>query len=297
MSANSVFERFEYTFNTNKFGNAINISQDAKNMLNASSNSITFNSWQKTDLANGPINRETYYKNPAKNVTSNLISSINSFGSAMINVTFTSAGAQAVVNSILGAEGNNIPYLSNANNIMAMTLLLSDFISHTNNVSGVSANSATELSPTFDAIMSYGNENTFMLNKTDGIANAIGGLGAMTSLFIGDELSANVTTFNYYTNLIVTNTTNTFIPGMPFGYWANTCTLSASQMQTMNVSFRGLYNQIYNRINDDWTFYQATIQVGRDYGFLSRFSNLSNTQNYLINNLVGTDYLKSKIAT
>ena len=297
MSANSVFERFEYSFDNNKFGDAINISQDAKDMLNASSNNITFKPWQITDLANGPIDRATYYKNPVKNVTSNLISTINSFGGAMINVTFTSAGAQAVVNSILGAEGNNIPYLSNANNIMAMTLLLSDFISHTNNVSGVSANTATELSPTFDSIMAFGNENAFMLNKTNGIANAVGGLGAMTSLFIGDELSANVTTFNYYTNLIVTNTTNTFIPGMPFGYWSNTCTLSASQMQTMNVAFRGLYNQVYRRLDDDWTFYQATIQVGRDYGFLSRFSSISNTQNYLINNLVGTDYLKSKITT
>jgi hypothetical protein len=212
----------------------------------------------------------------------------------MINVTFTSSGAQDVVNSILGADGNNISYLSNANNIVAVTLLLSNFISHTNNVSGVSANTATELSPTFDSVMTYGNENTFMLNKTNGIANAIGGLGAMTSLFIGDELSGNVTTFNYYTNLINTNTTRVYSPILG---WSNTCTLSASQMQTMNVSFRGLYNQVYRRIDDDWTFYQATIQVNRDYAFLSRFSNISNTQNYLINNLVGTDYLKSKIAT
>ena len=297
MSANSVFERFEYSFNTSKFGDAINLSQDAKDMLNASSNNITFKSWQKTDLANGPISRATYYKNPVKNVSSNLISSINSFGNAMLGVTFSSPGAQQIVNSIMGCDGNTASFLSNANNIVAMTELLVDFISHTNNVSGISANSATELSPTFDAIIAYGNENTFMLNKTDGIANAVGGLGAMTSLFIGDELSGNVTTFNYYTNLIVTNTSNVFTPGMPFGYWSNTCTLSASQMQTMNVSFRGLYNQVYRRIDDDWTFYQATIQVGRDYGFLSRFSNISNTQNYLINNLVGTDYLKSKIAT
>jgi hypothetical protein len=294
MSANSVFERYEYTFDSSKFGDAINISDDAKNMLNASSNSITFSSWQKTDLQNGPISRSTYYKNPVKNVTSNLISTINSFGSTMINVTFTSSGAQDVVNSILGADGNNISYLSNANNIVAVTLLLSNFISHTNNVSGVSANTATELSPTFDSVMTYGNENTFMLNKTNGIANAIGGLGAMTSLFIGDELSGNVTTFNYYTNLINTNTTRVYSPILG---WSNTCTLSASQMQTMNVSFRGLYNQVYRRIDDDWTFYQATIQVNRDYAFLSRFSNISNTQNYLINNLVGTDYLKSKIAT
>lgn len=285
MSANSVFERFEYSFNTSKFGDAINLSQDAKDMLNASSNNTTFKSWQITDLANGPIDRATYYKNPVKNVSSNLISSMNSFGNAMLGVTFTSPGAQQIVNSILGCEGNTALFLSNANNIIATTDLLVDFISHTNNVSGISANSATELSPTFDAVIAYGNENTFMLNKTDGIANAVGGLGAMTSLFIGDELSANVTTFNYYTNLITTNTAS------------NTCTLSASQMQTMNVSFRGLYNQVYNRINDDWTFYQATIQVGRDYGFLSRFSNVSNTQNYLINNLVGTEYLKSKIAT
>jgi hypothetical protein len=295
MSANSVFERYEYKFDTNKFGGAINISDDAKNMLNASSNNITFKSWQITDLANGPVNRETYYKNPVKNVTSNLISTVNSFGSSMLGVTFTSPGAQEIVNSIMGTSANSSQFLSNANNVIAVTMLLSDFISHTNNVSGVSANTATELSPTFDAVMSYGNENTFMLNKTDGIANAVGGLGAMTSLFIGDEISSNVTTFNYYTNLIISNTTSTY-GGLPPA-WSNTCSLSASQMQTMNVSFRGLYNQIYSRIDDDWTFYQATIQVGRDYGFLSRFSQLSNTQTYLINNLVGTDYLKSKIIT
>jgi hypothetical protein len=294
MSANSVFERYEYKFDNNKFGNAIDLSQDAKSILNASSNNVTFSSWQVTDLANGPVDRETYYKNPVGNVTSNLVIAITSFGTSMIGVDFTSSGAQDVVDSILGAS--NASFLSNANNIIAMTLLLSDFISHTNNVSGVSANTATELSPTFDSIMAYGNENAFMLNKTDGIANAVGGLGAMTSLFIGSELSANVTTFNYYTDLIKDNTTSVFNI-FPTPGWSNTCTLSASQMQTMNVSFRGLYNQIYNRINDDWTFYQATIQVGRDYAFLTRFSSISNTQTYLINNLVGTDYLKSKIAT
>jgi len=283
--ANSVFGRFNYKFDSTKFGDAINLSQDAKNMLNTSSNASTFSSWQIEDLAEGPVSRETYYKNPVKNVSISLVSTINSFGASMINVGFSSAGAQNVVNSILGANSKNISFLSNANNIVAMTSLLSSFISHTNNVSGYSTNTATSLVPTFDAIIAFGNENTMILNKTDGIANAVGGLGAMTSLFIGNEISSNVTTFNYYTNLINSNKT------------ANTCTLSASQMQEMNLAFRTLYSEIYNRINDDWFFYQTTINVSRDYSFLNRFSTLSNTQTYLINNYIGTDYLKSKITT
>lgn len=292
--ANSVFERFQYNFDSTKFGDAINLSDEAKNMLTLSSNNTSFSDWQTTDLQNGPISREIYYKNPVKNVSSNLISTVNSFGSSMINVSFSSPGAQNVVRHILGTSNTFMPYFSNAKNIVAMTSLLVSFISHTNNVSGASTNTATNLVPTFDAILGMGNENTMMLNKTNGIANAVGGLGAMTSLFIGDELSSNNDTFVYYTNLIKTNTTSVY---NPMGGWSNTCTLTASQMETMNVAFRELYSGIYDRINGDWLFYQTSISVSRDYGFLSRFSHLSNTQTYLINNLVGTDYLKSKIAT
>ncbi len=294
--ANTVFERFNYKFDSRKFGDAINLSPDAQNMLNVSSNGTTLFPWQIDDLANGPIDRTKFYKNPVKNVSMNLISTMNSFGTSMIGVNFTSSGAQAVVNKLLNANSSAMISLSNANNIIAMTTLLTGFISHTNNVSGVSANSASPLSPTLDIIMGFGNENTMLLNKTDGIANAVGGLGAMTSLFIGDELSSNVTTFNYYTNLITSNTTKVFTPGIP-GTWSNTCTLSASQMETMNVDFRKIYSEVYNRINDDWAFYQASLSVNKDASFIKRFSSVSNTQSFLIKNYIGTDYLKSKITT
>jgi hypothetical protein len=283
---NSTFNRYNFTFDSTKFGNANVLGDNAKQMMDYYDTYSVFNDWQRNELASGPIDRTKYYKNPVLNASINLNSAIDTFGATINSVSWLySDSANTARNIYGGAYGNNIIYMDD---------LISKFVSHTNNISGVSANTATEYSPTLDALLSSGNENSILLYQTDKIANAVGGLGAMTSLFVESDLKANTDLFTYYTNQILNNTTRTF-NGINFT-WSNTCNLLPSDVEKMNVTFRSLYSFVFKCINDDWFFYQTSISVSKDHQFLNRFSQPSNTQTYLINNYIGTDFLKTQLA-
>jgi hypothetical protein len=283
---NSTFDRYNFTFDSAKFGDANILGDNGKQMMINFDTHTVFNQWQKDDLANGPLDRSKYYKNPVFNASINLSSAIYTFGATMNSVSWLYSDSANAAASILGGRYSN--------NIIYMRDVISKFVSHTNNVSGVSANTATEKSPTLDSILSVGNDNALILYQTDKIANSVGGLGSMTSLFVESDLNANTELFNYYTNEILNNTTYTY-NGITFG-WSNTCNLLPSEIEKMNVAFRSLYSFVFKCINDDWFYYQTSINVQRDYQVLTRFSQPSNTQTYLINNYIGTDFLKEKLA-
>ena len=49
----SVYERLNFSFDTTKFGDSINLSENTKNYLNTAP--VKLETWQKNDLANGSI--------------------------------------------------------------------------------------------------------------------------------------------------------------------------------------------------------------------------------------------------
>jgi hypothetical protein len=277
MMTTNTFDRFHYNFDSNKFGDAINLSDQSVNVLNQITTSNPISEWQKIALANGPLNRHDYFKNPVANVTSDLITTLNSLANTSNGAVFTN-------------DTGNLQYNLTGPGAQTRIKLLQAFWSHTNNVSGYSANVGSQLVPVYDTIKGLGTQTTMILNSTDGVSNAIGMLGCMTSLFIGDELTANVVQFQQANTDIANGLTRTFMPA------GVSCNISADMCNTINVALNGLSTIVYDRINGDWYFYQSSGSVGRDSSFLNQFSQLSTNQAYLINNLIGTDKLKANLA-
>jgi hypothetical protein len=61
----------------------------------------------------------------------------------------------------------------------------------------------------------------------------------------------------------------------------------------------GVYNLVNTRRTEDWTFFSRGFQVATENAFLHRFSKsaMSNTQTILINDYIGSDKLKQRLAS
>jgi hypothetical protein len=275
----SVFSNFNYNFDNSRFGSLIYLNSDQANTLNLVSNTTNFSSWQTSDLANGSIVKSNYFQNPTFGFCTSMANNL-----ILINAA---AVAVANINSANTGTGPLNPDLANAANALALVannclLEVSNFGSHTNNISGVSANVGTYTIPTYDMIIGSGTQLTMLLNKTDGIANAVSTLGCMTSLFINDILTANTLTIANDANVIV-------IANTAGNVTSNMCSNIANDLSNVQST-------LYNSRTRDWFFYSTSMSTLQNYMFLSGFSAMGNTKTGLINNVIGSPSLRAKIA-
>jgi hypothetical protein len=271
MNAN-VFSRLDYTFDTGRFGDLINLSQGAQNLLNVSP--IPLSDWQATDLGLGPVARGNYYQNPTTERCNNLTSNLQ-------NIYITCSTDTA--NTFPTAQTAALGLATTANNCI---IEIAKFKSHTDNISGVSVSTAASSQfPYYDIIVPMGQQMLMIMNKTDGLANTLPLLGNFTSLYIDNELNANNSTIgnNYIT---ISNS-----------FSGNVSNLTSTQLDTMNAYVGSFETFLYGARTQDWTFYQNSLQVLKDYMVLASFSQLGNTQSGLINTKIGTPDLIAKLAT
>jgi hypothetical protein len=279
MAGANVFNRLSFSFDTGKFGDAIFLSDNTKDFLNTQP--VSLETWQKNDLANGTIIVTNYYKNPVLNVCNQLQSSTQNLYSLMLTITAYDTADGAALSS-------------SANTLLTEIEL---FKQHTSNVAGVTKAEATVPEdgspvieyPDYDSAVQLGQDLLMLLNNTDGIQDSSPVLGNMTSLFIGDEIAANLTiiTGDYPTlnaslyldvnSNVVSNITTT------------SANLIISHLQTASgmLSTRRLH---------DWNFFRQGSILLEDYSRIDKLENVGNTQIYLITNLIGTDEYKQKIS-
>jgi hypothetical protein len=279
MAGANVFNRLSFSFDTGKFGDAIFLSDNTKDFLNTQP--VSLETWQKNDLANGTIIVTNYYKNPVLNVCNQLQSSTQNLYSLMLTITAYDTADGAALSS-------------SANTLLTEIEL---FKQHTSNVAGVTKAEATVPEdgspvieyPDYDSAVQLGQDLLMLLNNTDGIQDSSPVLGNMTSLFIGDEIAANLTiiTGDYPTlnaSLYLDANSNVV---------SNITTISAnlivSHLQTTSemLSTRRLH---------DWNFFRQGSILLEDYSRIDKLENVGNTQIYLITNLIGTDEYKQKIS-
>ena len=285
--ANTVFGRLSFDFDSTKFGDAITLSDDAKNSLNNYSQIDGPDQWMITDMADGPIESTSYYRNPVLNVSNDIISSMT-----ILAATANSQQGPRFIRFASSDIANNLTKTAASARIAEMNR----FISHTANVSGTAANVIQDPNvPTQDSITALGNQMIVLLNQTDGIQNTVGALGAMTSLFIEPDLKANNDVISLFSQEIIDNTI--FIPGSPTG--ANTCQLSNTRLQQMVDTLDSVYNFVLTRRTEDWTYFSRSFQVATENAFLRRFTkdSMSQTQTILINDYIGSDKLKERLAS
>ena len=271
-----IYTRLGLNFPTEKFGEAETLTSGAANTINLiTNNTPKFEDWQIADVQAGSPARSTYFKNP---YTSNLTS---------MNVSIASIKVSA-----------NLANLSNvftaANNF---TLAIGSFHYHTNNVSGLNVVSDPSC-PSYDTASGYGQMNMMNLTKTDGKqSNTSSILGSFTSLFIKDEIQANTNQFIYYgaelANSLVIVVGNDGMGNPTTNISSN---LSSSEISNIVSYINSTTSQLNTRTSHDKTFYQNSVEVTQDIAFIQQFNNLGNTQKYLLNNIIGTNYLVTNLA-
>ena len=288
----SVFGRLTYNFDDTKYGDAFYLTTETKNYLNTSP--LEIKTWQKTDLANGNIQNTNYFKNPVINVTNTIISTVNTFNVVFANVV-----------SFDSAPTLNLDFAYQT--IATLELELAKYKTHTSNVAGVNDSTQTVTGdgasiidyPDYQKAVSLGQQLLQLVNVTDGVQNASPLLGSMTSLFIGDELASNLTIIT--SDLQTLNATIRQVvvvgggdpPSNTF-YYSN---ITAANANTIMAHFATANTMLRIRREHDWDFYRNGVNIINDYYKVDSLGRLGNTQNYLVNNLIGTDrYISNTLA-
>jgi hypothetical protein len=260
-NATGVYATLGYNFNDPN-SDVINLSANTVAHLNSMPAFIE--TWQAQDIANNAVGG--YYQNPVASNTSSIIT----ISQTMITVANTGA-SQNIANCDL--------IITAANNLYNNT---NSFLAHTNRISGVTPFVGQDVeNPYYDTAMGLGKTALYITNQTDNITNTSPILGSFTSILIGPQVgSANVTLAN---NLVtLTN-----------GVTANNLTEAQISQILSDISNTNIL--LITRQNADVTYYTNLRSFVDKYNQVKKFSNMGETETYLVNNFVGTDKIKERI--
>ena len=154
----------------------------------------------------------------------------------------------------------------------SLIIKLNAFQSHTDNISGVVVVTSYQV-PSYDSLSILGQQNMMNLTKTDGPqSNTVPMLGGFTSLFIQDKLSAYANQLSTYAN-----------------------TYSNTYSSTYSTYMNTVGTDLNTRITADWTFYLNSLAVASELAFLQELTSVGSTNSYLLNNVIGTPSLVTKL--
>jgi hypothetical protein len=260
-NATGVYATLGYNFNDPN-SDVINLSANTVAHLNSMPAFIE--TWQAQDIANNAVGG--YYQNPVASNTSSIIT----ISQTMITVANTGA-SQNIANCDL--------IITAANNLYNNT---NSFLAHTNRISGVTPFVGQDVeNPYYDTAMGLGKTALYITNQTDNITNTSPILGSFTSILIGPQVdSANVTLAN---NLVT----------LTDGVAANN--LTEAQITQILSDISNTNTLLITRQNADVTYYTNLRSFVDKYNSVKKFSNMGETETYLVNNFVGTDKIKERI--
>jgi hypothetical protein len=260
-NATGVYATLGYNF-SDPNGDVINLSANTVAHLNSMPAFI--DTWQAQDIANNTVGG--YYQNP---VASN-VSSIITISQTMITVANTGA-SQNIANCDLIITAANGLY-NNA----------TSFLAHTNRISGVTPFVGQEIdNPYYDTAMGIGKTALYITNQTDNITNTSPILGSFTSILIGPQIATANTTLN--SDLIV----------LTAGVTANT--LTETQISQILSDISNTNTLLVTRQSADVTYYGNLRTFVDNYNIVKKFTNMGETETYLVNNFVGTNKIKERI--
>jgi hypothetical protein len=234
-------------------------------------------SWQARDMAANDVGG--YLKNPVYNTIITIINTANSI--------FESANT-AATNSAPNLDDEILYFGANVSSIVtiANTLITTamSFLVHTNKVSGVTSYttaSDTNINPYYQIFVSYGKQAIYITNQTDGITDNSPILGCMTSILIGPQLNTSANTISADA-ITLTN-----------GISSNT--LTTGQVTQIQTNLTNLNNLLYSRQTSDVNFYGNLRTLVNNFNATKPFAGMGETETYLVNNLIGTPKLLSRI--
>jgi hypothetical protein len=173
-------------------------------------------------------------------------------------------------------------------------------LAHTYRISGVvpiTANVEAASKPHLEQAMQIGRALMYLIYQTDGREDNAPMLGSFTSILIAN-------TINEYANVIVSyaNTVNASITVSTSGSPPNVITTRTSNLNydtvnTIATTASSLNSILYTRRVHDENFYTKSNELVDEAKSIRRYASLGSTETSLIDNLVGSDKLKSRLAT
>jgi hypothetical protein len=254
--------------------------------------------WQFEDLANDDVNG--YFKNPVANVTSDIISVCGTLVSLLSAVPATNTTA------VQGSTGAITTLFTNINSLSSNVAGFNgtEFIEHTNRISGVtpvgaspsSSGRDTALLPHYDTAMATGQLMMYLTYQSEGVQNNSPIMNNFTSIVIEEDLNSLYSNISsYYTtisNSITITGGGTDALTDPF---VRTSNLSSTVVTDMFNNIQNIDNTLAEKRNNDEIYYNTSRQVSQDFNELRKFNNMGATANNLIQNYIGSDKLLTRL--
>jgi hypothetical protein len=268
-NASGVYARLGYNF-SDPNGNVTKLSNDAIQHLE--SVPPLMEAWQAKDIANNSVGG--YFKNPT---------------ATDVNTIITLANQIATV-----ANTANLDSLFTTATQLSGTA--SSFLAHTDRISGVTPWEGDNTLPYYQNAINLGKTALYLTNQTDGITNNSPIMGSFTSILIGPQIKAASLKLAPYPNLLsasLITSSGTDIDGNPTS--STTSNLPASQLNQITADLNYTAALLSNRQVADVNFFNNLKSFSDKYQTVKQFSNMGDSQYYLINNFIGSDKLKSRI--
>jgi hypothetical protein len=279
----TLFDRTGFNF-TDTSGTITTLPNTAIQQLNTAP-ALVPNQWMRDDL----INDDTtgYYVNPVAN---------------SCNIIWTTANTLVSIANNLQGAANTTPlwttiYTTLGNIVDANTEMV-QFINHTNRISGVvpiTANTDAADKPHLEQAMQIGRALTYVIYQVDGREDNAPMLGSFTSILIAN-------TINDYANIVVTyaNTINSSITITTETVGENVITtkvsnLSYAAVNSIAVAANTLNTLFLERRVHDENFYTKSNELVNEAKNIRRYENLGASEDNLVQNLIGSDKLKSRL--
>ena len=267
-NATGVYTTLGYNF-TDPNGYVENLSTDTQTHLDAMPPFIQ--AWQAQDISNNDVNG--YFQNPVANVVQSIWNTVNT----IISLT------------ALAPELNTNIYVTAS----SLYVTSNNFMNHTNRLSNITPFTGQDITnPYYETAMAAGRSVLYITNQTDAIINTSPILGSFTSILIGPQISANANTISPYVATINTSILITTDMGGNTTYSSN---LTNTQITSINNGLSNVNTYLSGRQSSDVTFYNNLQSLLNNYNTLKQFSNMGDTQLYLLNNFIGTPKLVSRI--
>jgi hypothetical protein len=269
-NATGVYATLGYNF-SDPNGDVVRLSANTTDHLNSMPAFIE--SWQAKDIADNAVGG--YYQNPVAANTNIIITSANSI--------------HVLANAVVGLE----TIYTRANTLQ---LTANNFLEHTNRISGVTPFIGQDvINPYYDTAIGLGKTALYITNQTDGITNTSPILGSFTSILIGPQIGQNASQIQNYV-ILVQNSLNTEVVTVDeITTTTTTSNLTLPQISGIETGLLNTNALLYDRQTGDVTYYTNLRSFVDNYNEVKKFSDMGETQTYLVDNFVGTDKIKQRL--
>ena len=296
----TLFDRTGFNF-TDTTGAITTLPNTAIQQLNTAP-ALVPNQWMRDDL----INDDTtgYYVNPVANSCNTIWLSANT----LINTTSSVTGSgnltalwTTINNNFKSIAGYSVTTGDAENPPIVTTHVpgqIVQFINHTNRISGVvpiTANTDAADKPHLEQAMQIGRALTYVIYQVDGREDNAPMLGSFTSILIANTINDYVNVIVTYANTInnsITITTETVGEDVITTKVSN---LSYAAVNSIAATANTLNTLFLERRVHDENFYTKSNELVNEAKNIRRYENLGASEDNLVQNLIGSDKLKSRL--